>query len=183
MKNKSLPFTNIDSLMQALNCSAAEAAAYVRANFAADKTEYVVCFALTPNHRVALVEKLRPEWQLGRLNGVGGKIESFEGWMEAARREFREEAGVDVPDGEPEALGEFRVTSGKSLTAFRLHGSVDLAAVVFGTFELEWPPRSGRIQEFPELDRAEWVELDRAGVLLTKGQRPILAALSVSGTD
>ena len=95
MNNKSLPFTNIDSLMQALNCSAAEAAAYVRANFAADKTEYVVCFALTPNHRVALVEKLRPEWQLGRLNGVGGKIESFEGWMEAARREFREEAGVD----------------------------------------------------------------------------------------
>ena len=45
------------------------------------------------------------------------------------------------------------------------------------------PPRSGRIQEFPELDRAEWVDLDRAGVLLTKGQRPILAALSVSGTD
>ena len=102
---------------------------------------------------------------------------------DAARREFREELGIDVPDGEPEALGEFRVTSGKSLTAFRLHGSVDLAAVVFGTFELEWPPRSGRIQEFPELDRAEWVELDRAGVLLTKGQRPILAALSVSGTD
>ena len=102
---------------------------------------------------------------------------------DAARREFREELGIDVPDGEPEALGEFRVTSGKSLTAFRLHGSVDLAAVVLGTFELEWPPRSGRIQEFPELDRAEWVELDRAGVLLTKGQRPILAALSVSGTD
>ena len=102
---------------------------------------------------------------------------------DAARREFREELGIDVPDGEPEALGEFRVTSGKSLTAFRLHGSVDLAAVVFGTFELEWPPRSGRIQEFPELDRAEWVELDRAGVLLTKGQRPILAALGVSGTD
>ena len=91
--------------------------------------------------------------------------------------------GIDVPDGEPEALGEFRVTSGKSLTAFRLHGSVDLAAVVFGTFELEWPPRSGRIQEFPELDRAEWVELDPAGVLLTKGQRPILAALNVSGTE
>ena len=102
---------------------------------------------------------------------------------DAARREFREELGIDVPDGEPEALGEFRVTSGKSLTAFRLHGSVDLAAVVFGTFELEWPPRSGRIQEFPELDRAEWVELDRAGVLLTKGQQPILAALGVSGMD
>lgn len=110
MKNKSLseamfifaenhsPLTNIESLMKALNCNAKQAANYARENFTTDKTEYVVCFALTPNHRVALIRKNRPEWQRDRLNGIGGKIESHEGWMEAGRREFREEAGIDFTD-------------------------------------------------------------------------------------
>lgn len=95
----------------------------------------------------------------------------------AARREFAEELGVAVPEGPLRLLGEVRQPSGKRLTVWALEGELDTATVRPGTFELEWPPRSGRVQEFPELDRVEWLDLDTARVKLVKGQRVFLDLL------
>ncbi len=98
--------------------------------------------------------------------------------MDAAMREFREELGVDPPRGSYAELGMFRYASGKQVTVFVGDGSgFTPPREGFGAFELEWPPRSGRIQEFPEVDRVEWMGLDVARERLVKGQRPVLDAL------
>jgi predicted NUDIX family NTP pyrophosphohydrolase len=97
--------------------------------------------------------------------------------LAAARREFAEEMGQPPPDGELTELGECRQPSGKIITTFAVEGDFDLSRFHSNTFELEWPRGSGRIQEFPEVDRAEWMSLDRAAGLLVKGQVPILGTL------
>lgn len=98
---------------------------------------------------------------------------------DAAVREFREELGVDPPDAAPVDLGEFRMPSGKRLTVFALDGSPFApTAYVFGEFELEWPPKSGRLQSFPEVDRVEWMPLAAARAALVRGQLPALDALA-----
>ncbi|MDD7928690.1 NUDIX domain-containing protein [Microbacterium thalli] len=98
--------------------------------------------------------------------------------LDAARREFREELGLEPPDGEYAELGTFSYASGKRITVFVVDGAeFDVSDAVFGEFEMEWPPRSGRIASFPEVDRVEWVEVGRARELLVKGQRPALDRL------
>jgi len=98
---------------------------------------------------------------------------------DAARREFREELGVDPPAVPLAELGTFAYSSGKRLTVFAADGAGFAAPTGgFGTFTREWPPRSGRMQEFPEVDRAEWLTMDAAHDRLVKGQRPVLAALA-----
>lgn len=97
---------------------------------------------------------------------------------DAAVREFREELGVAPPAAAPVPLGEFRYASGKRLTVF----AVDATGwrhppFEFGEFELEWPPRSGAIRTFPEVDRAEWMPASAARPLLVAAQRPALDAL------
>lgn len=103
--------------------------------------------------------------------------------LETARREFGEELGLPVPEGEAVGLGEVRQAGGKMVTAFALAADVDVTEVRSNTFEIEWPPRSGRRQEFPEVDRAEWCPLPRARVLLLAGQRPLLERLEQHLTD
>lgn len=93
---------------------------------------------------------------------------------DAARREFREELGLRVPEGPTIELGVFRVTSAKLLTVFQVTADLEIDEAVFGTFELEWPPKSGRTETFPELDRIAWVAQARAAELMVAGQRPIL---------
>lgn len=99
--------------------------------------------------------------------------------LAAARREFVEELGLPVPDGEVVDLGEVRQAGGKVVTAFALEADLDLTGFASNTFETEWPPRSGRRQTFPEVDRAEWVPLPRARLLILAGQLPLLARLVV----
>jgi predicted NUDIX family NTP pyrophosphohydrolase len=82
-----------------------------------------------------------------------------------------------VPADELVPLGELRVTSGKRLTVWAAEGDLDAAAARSNTFELEWPPRSGRLQEFPEIDRAAWFALDAARSKLVAGQVPFLDRL------
>jgi predicted NUDIX family NTP pyrophosphohydrolase len=94
-----------------------------------------------------------------------------------AHREFEEELGTPVPGGELVPLGEHRVTSGKVLAVWAVEGDLDAGATVSNTFELEWPPRSGRMQAFPEIDRAAWFGLDAARTKLVKGQVPFLDRL------
>ncbi|WP_370934748.1 NUDIX domain-containing protein [Amycolatopsis sp. cg13] len=109
-----------------------------------------------------------------------GEIEEGEAAEVAARREFAEELGVPVPAGEWVALGEVR-QSGKVVTAWAVEGELDPAQVVPGVFEMEWPPRSGRTQEFPEVDRVEWFSLEVAREKLVKGQRGFLDRLAELG--
>ncbi len=96
--------------------------------------------------------------------------------LTAARREFTEETGAEVGDGEVIPLGELRA-SGKLITVYAVVADPSLAFVGSNTVTMEWPPRSGRAIEFPELDRAKWLTLDEARRLLVKGQRPFLDRL------
>jgi predicted NUDIX family NTP pyrophosphohydrolase len=106
--------------------------------------------------------------------GEHGEQESA--W-DAARREFVEELGLDVPAGEPLDLGEVRQSGGKVVRAFAIEGRLDPDAVVPGTFEMEWPRGSGRLQRFPELDRVAWFTLDEAADRIVKAQRELLTRL------
>ncbi|MFI8228293.1 NUDIX domain-containing protein [Streptomyces sp. NPDC085900] len=107
-----------------------------------------------------------------------GEYEPDEPAWEAARREFREELGLEPPDGEAVALGEVRQTNGKTVTAWAIEADLDPAAVTPGTFVMEWPPRSGRTQEFPELDRVAWFGLDRGREVIVKAQSAFLDRLA-----
>jgi predicted NUDIX family NTP pyrophosphohydrolase len=97
--------------------------------------------------------------------------------LAAARREFAEEMGSPPPAGEPIALGTVTQSGGKAVTTFAVEGDFDLNGFRSNTFELEWPRGSGRVQEFPEVDRAAWVPLAVAREKLVKGQVPVLDAL------
>jgi predicted NUDIX family NTP pyrophosphohydrolase len=90
--------------------------------------------------------------------------------LAAARREFEEELGSPPPEGETLALGEVRQSSGKRVTAWAVEGDFDASEIHSNSFEMEWPPRSGRTELFPEIDRAEWVDLPTARRKLVKGQ-------------
>lgn len=106
-----------------------------------------------------------------------GEYTDGEDPLDAARREFTEELGLPVPDGDPLPLGEARQPSGKRLTVWALEADLDPADVTPGTFTLEWPPRSGRTREFPEVDRVEWVTPDVARRRLVRGQVAFLDRL------
>jgi predicted NUDIX family NTP pyrophosphohydrolase len=94
-----------------------------------------------------------------------------------ACREFEEELGSPVPATEFLDLGQLRVTSGKVLAVWAAAGDLDAAASRSNTFTIEWPPRSGRMQEFPEIDRSAWFAVAEARVKLVKGQVPFLDRL------
>ncbi|MGU3292324.1 NUDIX domain-containing protein [Williamsia sp. M5A3_1d] len=97
--------------------------------------------------------------------------------LEAARREFVEEVGIAVPQGPAVDLGEVRQSSGKIVTAWAVAGDIDVAAAVSNTFEMEWPPRSGTLRSFPEIDRVEWFDLPTAHTKILVSQRPFLERL------
>ncbi|SFW68555.1 NUDIX domain-containing protein [Amycolatopsis australiensis] len=106
-----------------------------------------------------------------------GELDPDEPPEKAARREFEEELGLPAPEGEYVPLGEVKQSGGKAVTAWAVEADLDPASVVPGTFTMEWPPRSGRQQEFPEVDRVAWFSLDVAREKLVKGQLPFLDRL------
>lgn len=121
-----------------------------------------------------------PFWQrrdAGAWSMPKGEYRPPETARAAARREFEEELGVAVPPGELLPLGEARQRSAKILTAWALEADLDPERVVPGTFEMEWPPGSGRRQRFPELDRVAWFALSAAREPLVSGQRVFLDRL------
>ncbi|MGH8893345.1 MAG: NUDIX domain-containing protein [Actinomycetes bacterium] len=107
-----------------------------------------------------------------------GEIDPDEDALAAARREFAEELGLPVPPGGLLSLGDVRQSGGKVVEVWAVEGDLDPSAAVPGTFEMEWPPRSGQTQEFPELDRVEWLGLDRAADLVVRAQRAFLDRLA-----
>jgi predicted NUDIX family NTP pyrophosphohydrolase len=107
-----------------------------------------------------------------------GEYEPDETPEAAARREFEEELGTPAPAGELLPLGTARQSSGKVVTVWAVEGDLDPVSVVPGTFEMEWPKGSGRTQEFPEIDRVAWFDLEQAREKLVAGQRVFLDRLA-----
>jgi predicted NUDIX family NTP pyrophosphohydrolase len=106
-----------------------------------------------------------------------GEPEGGEELLDAAHREFTEELGLPVPDGELVPLGDVRQSGGKVVTAWALEGALDPTAITPGTFRMQWPPRSGQEQEFPELDRVGWFGLAEAAQVVIPAQRDFLTRL------
>lgn len=106
-----------------------------------------------------------------------GEVDDGEDPYAAARREFAEELGAAPPDSEPLALGEVRLKSRKRVVAWAMEGDFEPGQLVSMTFEVEWPPRSGRIESYPEVDRVAWFDLEAARVKLNAGQVPLLDGL------
>jgi predicted NUDIX family NTP pyrophosphohydrolase len=94
----------------------------------------------------------------------------------AARREFAEELG-SLPEGALTPLGRIRQRGGKHVDGFALQGDFDAAHVSSDSFQMEWPPRSGKMQSFPEVDRAAWFALDEARVKINAAQRAFIDRL------
>ncbi|MGV0581253.1 NUDIX domain-containing protein [Mycolicibacterium elephantis] len=106
----------------------------------------------------------------------GEYTEGEDPWV-AAQREFEEELGKPPPQGPRIELAPVRQPSGKVITAFAVRGDLDITDAVSNTFEMEWPKGSGRIREFPEIDRVGWFSVEQARSKLLKGQRPLLDQL------
>lgn len=112
-------------------------------------------------------------WSLAK----GMYIPGEESPQDAARREFHEEVGVPAPPGDLLDLGDVRLSSGKRVHGFGVEATLDLVFVKSNTFEVEWPRKSGKMQTYPEVDRAGWFDLDKARTRLTQGQVPFLDRL------
>lgn len=114
---------------------------------------------------------------VGHWTVLKGEVEPDEDLVAVARREFEEETGHVAPDGPMIELGRIRQSSGKVVFAWALEGDLDPATAVSNTYELEWPPRSGRIQTFPEIDRVAWFDLPEARRMIKAAQAPFLDRL------
>lgn len=129
---------------------------------------------------VLLVHPGGPLWMRkdeGAWSIPKGEIEVGEAPLRAAQREFEEELGSPV-SGEFIPLTQIRQASGKLVHAWAVEADFDPATLQSGTFSMEWPPRSGRQQHFPEVDRAEWFTLDAARLKINKAQVALLDQLS-----
>jgi predicted NUDIX family NTP pyrophosphohydrolase len=124
--------------------------------------------------QVLIVHPGGPLWarrDAGAWSIPKGLLEPGEDELAAARREFAEELGTPAPrNAEPLALGEVRLRSGKRVVAWALAGDLDAGAIVSNTFEMEWPPRSGQVRSFPEVDRAAWCDPQTARAKLNPAQ-------------
>jgi len=120
-----------------------------------------------------------PFWSkkdLGAWSIPKGEYGDAEDPLTAAKREFTEELGL-VPQGEFIPLGEVRQPGGKIVAAWAFEGDCDPSKVRSNTFSMEWPPHSGKMEQFPEIDRAEWFSLETARSKLLKGQLSLLDRL------
>jgi predicted NUDIX family NTP pyrophosphohydrolase len=129
---------------------------------------------------VMLVHMGGPFWQrrdVGAWSIPKGEYQPSEDPLAAARREFTEETGLTAPQGKPIDLGEVRQSGAKIVHAWAVEADLDVSRIESNTFELEWPRRSGRVQRFPEVDRAEWFDLERAREKLVRGQVAFLEKL------
>jgi predicted NUDIX family NTP pyrophosphohydrolase len=130
---------------------------------------------------VLLVHPGGPFWQnkdAGAWSIPKGEYADGEDPRACAAREFEEELGSPLPAGAEWAeLGTVKLRSGKQITAFAVAGDLDADAARSNTFTLEWPPRSGKMQEFPEVDRAGWFGLDEAREKLNPAQAELLDRL------
>jgi predicted NUDIX family NTP pyrophosphohydrolase len=129
---------------------------------------------------VLLVHPGGPYWKTkddGAWSIPKGEFSPAEDPLVAARREFFEETGVAI-EGDLRALKPIQQPGGKIVHAWAVEGDLDPTTIVSNTFEIEWPPRSGRLQSFPEIDRAAWFALPEATRKILRGQVPLLEELA-----
>ncbi|MGL3111162.1 NUDIX domain-containing protein [Bradyrhizobium sp. BR 1432] len=143
------------------------------------KSAGIIAYRKRRRLEVLLVHPGGPFWRnkdLGAWSIPKGEYAEEEDAEIAARREFAEELGLElsVP---LIALGEVKQRGGKLVTAFAAELDIDTSSIRSNTFEIEWPPRSGKRQTFPEVDRAEWFTLKEAQERINAGQRPLLDRL------
>jgi predicted NUDIX family NTP pyrophosphohydrolase len=132
---------------------------------------------------VLLVHPGGPYWarkDLGAWSIPKGEYDEADDPRACALREFEEETGTRLEADALVELGTVRQRSGKEVTAWACAGDLDAATIVSNTFEMEWPPRSGRVQSFPEVDRAEWFALDEARQRINSGQAELLERLAAT---
>jgi predicted NUDIX family NTP pyrophosphohydrolase len=128
---------------------------------------------------VLLVHPGGPFWakkDLGSWSLPKGEYSEGEDPLAAARREFQEETGIR-PEGKFLSLGQVRQAGGKVVSGWAFEGDLDPASLKSNTFALEWPPKSGKMREFPEVDRAGWFSIEEAGQKILPGQVGLLDAL------
>ena len=131
------------------------------------------------NLEVFLVHPGRPYWakkDLGAWSIPKGEYGPDENPFAVAKREYQEETGFEA-NGDFLPLMDRKQPSGKIISAWAFQGDCDPEAITSNTFSLEWPPRSGQVQEFPEVDRAAWFDMDTARGMILTGQRGFIEEL------
>jgi predicted NUDIX family NTP pyrophosphohydrolase len=134
-----------------------------------------------PEREVLLVHPGGPMWakrDAGAWSIPKGEYEPGEDPLAAARREFEEELGTAAPDGPVTDLGEVRQKSGKIVSAWAVAGDLDVTEITSNTVEVQWPPRSGKMLEIPEVDRAEWFGLQVAREKINRAQAELVDRLA-----
>ena len=129
---------------------------------------------------VLLVHPGGPFWQKkddGSWTVPKGEFDDNEDPLQAAKREFEEETGAAPPDGEYLPLKPIKQPSGKTVYAWAINGDFDPAKLRSNMFPMEWPPNTGKLQQFPEIDRAAWLRPEIAKRMITKGQVPLIDQL------
>ncbi|MCA1424995.1 MULTISPECIES: NUDIX domain-containing protein [unclassified Bradyrhizobium] len=143
------------------------------------KSAGIIAYRKRGNIEVLLVHPGGPFWRNKDLGAWSiPKGEYTDDAEIAARREFAEELGQEL-SMPLTPLGQVRQRGGKLVTAFAAELDLDVRSIRSNTFEMEWPPRSGKRQAFPEVDRAEWFTLDAAQEKINAGQRPLLDRLKL----
>lgn len=143
------------------------------------KSAGIIAYRKRRTLEVLLVHPGGPFWRnkdLGAWSIPKGEYADDEDAEIAARREFAEELGLEM-SAPLTALGQVKQRGGKLVTAFAVELDLDVRSVRSNNFEMEWPPRSGKRQTFPEVDRAEWFALEEARTRINAGQRPLLDRL------
>ena len=128
---------------------------------------------------VFLVHPGGPYWKnkdLGSWSIPKGEFTDNEDPLDAAKREFREETGSSV-DGDFIALTPVKLRSGKQVFAWAVEMDMNADRIISNTFEIEWPPKSGQLKSFPEIDKAEWFSTDDAFLKINSGQTPFISEL------
>jgi predicted NUDIX family NTP pyrophosphohydrolase len=121
-----------------------------------------------------------PKKDIGHWTIPKGEVEPGEEFVAVARREFAEETGSEAPNRPLIELGQITQKSGKRVFGWAVEGDLDPSTAVSNTYETEWPPRSGVVQTFPEIDRVEWFDLDEARRRLKAAQVPFLDRLQAA---
>lgn len=131
--------------------------------------------------QVLLVHPGGPFWakkDKGAWSIPKGEFIEGEDLKEAAQREFQEELGLTPPNGQTIDLGSAKQPSGKVVYIWAQDSDLDISKMKSNTFEMQWPPKSGQMQQFPEADKAAWLSLEQASVKIVKGQVPFLERLA-----
>jgi predicted NUDIX family NTP pyrophosphohydrolase len=146
------------------------------------KSAGILVYRMKDGRLEVLIAHMGSPWWANKDKGAWsipkGEYEEEEDPKEAARREFGEELGKPIPEGEWLEMGTIEQKNKKTVVAWAVEGDLDVSSITSNTFNIEWPPRSGKMQEFPEIDRAGWFSLEEASKKLIEAQTEFLKRLS-----